>query len=287
LPWAHGRLVYRILHAETLAPGVTRFRVDAPRVARHQRPGQFVLVRVTDRGERIPLTIAEADADEGWIGLIVQAVGASTMKMAALEAGDSLADVAGPLGIPAEIGFVGSVLVIGGGVGTAIAYPTAVAFAAAGNDVTAIVGGRTRELMLLEPELRSVCAEVLPVTDDGSHGVHGVVTDVLADLLDAGHPIDLVLAIGPIPMMKAVAESTRPHGIPTQVSLNPIMVDGTGMCGGCRVTVDGETRFACIDGPEFDAHLVDFDELARRNRSYADFEEDRRRSVAMGASGGT
>lgn len=274
--------MYRVLHAETLAPGVRRLRIDAPRVARHRKAGQFVIVRVADHGERIPLTIADADADEGWIELIVQAVGATTMQMEQLESGDALADVAGPLGRPSEVDLVGTVVVIGGGLGTAIAYPTSVAFAEAGNEVVAIVGGRTRELVLLEDELRAVCHEVLPVTDDGSYGAHGLVTDVLGGMLDAGRDIDLVLAIGPIPMMRAVAELTRPYGIPTRVSLNPIMVDGTGMCGGCRVTVGGETRFACVDGPEFDAHQVDFDEVARRNRSYQEFEAVRRAATVAG-----
>jgi len=193
-----------------------------------------------------------------------------------LEAGDTVADLAGPLGMPSEIERFGTAVVIGGGVGTAIAYPTAVALAEAGNEVIAIIGGRSREYVILESEMAAVCAEVFPTTDDGSYGYHGFVTAKLADLIAEGRQIDYVMAIGPVPMMQAVAEVTRPHGIKTVVSLNPIMVDGTGMCGGCRVHVGGETKFACVDGPEFDAHLVDFDLLQRRNTAYAAFEHFRR-----------
>lgn len=265
-------VVFDVLTAHFVAPNVKRFRVMAPRVARHWRAGQFVIVRSHADGERIPLTIAEGDPTEGWIGLIVQAVGASTTRINSLEAGDAFADVSGPLGMPSEVARVGTVAVVGGGVGTAIAYPTAVAHAAIGNRVVAIVGGRSHAHLLLEDELASVCDRVLVCTDDGSRGRHGFVTDELADLI-AGEPIDEVVAIGPIPMMRAVAEVTRPHAIRTIVSLNPIMVDGTGMCGGCRVSVGGETKFACVDGPEFDAHAVDFDVLAARNRSYDEFEK--------------
>jgi ferredoxin/flavodoxin---NADP+ reductase len=263
--------VFDVLMAEWLAPGVKRFRVAAPRVAKHWRAGQFVIVRADGDGERIPLTIAEGDADQGWIGLIVQSVGASTIAINALGPGDTFTDMAGPLGMPSEVEPVGTVVVIGGGVGTAIAYPTAVAHARAGNVVVAIVGGRTNQHVILVDELSEVCDEVIVCTDDGSAGVHGLVTDGLARVM-ARRPVDLVVAIGPIPMMRAVADITRRPAIRTIVSLNPIMVDGTGMCGGCRVAVGGETRFACVDGPEFDAHQVDFDVLAARNRSYQEFE---------------
>jgi ferredoxin/flavodoxin---NADP+ reductase len=272
----------RILEAHFLAPEVKYFRVEAAKVARKHRAGQFVIVRVTGNGERIPLTIADADPEEGWIALIVQGVGKTTRTLNQLNVGDTLHDLAGPLGMPAEIHDCDTAVVIGGGVGTAIAYPTAVALADAGNDVIAIIGGRSREFVILEDEMRAVCTEVYPTTDDGSYGYHGFVTDKLAELLSAGHRIEYVMAAGPVPMMRAVAEVTRPHGIETVVSLNPIMVDGTGMCGGCRVSVGGETRFACVDGPDFDAHFVDFELLERRNKTYGAFEHYRNEEFTAG-----
>lgn len=271
-PEGEGVLMNRIVETRTLAPEVKYFRVEAPKVARKRRAGQFVIVRVAETGERIPLTIADADPEAGWIALIVQGVGKTTRSLSLLDVGDSILDLAGPLGMPSEVENFGTVVVIGGGVGTAIVYPNAVALGEAGNDVIAIVGGRTGEFVILENELRSVCLDVYPTTDDGSHGFHGFVTDKLSEMIDSGESIDRVLAAGPVPMMRAVAEVTRPHGIPTVASLNPIMIDGTGMCGGCRVTVAGETRFACVDGPEFDAHDVDFDLLQRRNTTYGAFE---------------
>jgi ferredoxin--NADP+ reductase len=265
----------RILEARFLGPDVKYFRLEAPAVARKRRAGQFVIVRVAEGGERIPLTIADASPEAGWIALVVQGVGKTTKLMNSLSAGEAVADVAGPLGTPSHVERFGTAVSIGGGVGTAIAWPTAAALKQAGNHVIAIVGGRTRSLVILEDEMRRACDEVYPTTDDGSYGFHGLVTDKLRQLLEQGRRIDFVLAIGPIPMMRAVAEVTRPRGIRTMVSLNPIMVDGTGMCGGCRVSVGGETRFACVDGPEFDAHQVDFDLLARRNRAYLAFEKNR------------
>ncbi len=262
----------RILEAQFIAPGVKSFRIDAPKIARKRRAGQFVILRATGDGERIPLTIADSDPDDGWIALIVQGIGTTTKALNLLEAGDVIPDLAGPLGMPSEIDEFGTAVVIGGGVGTAIAYPTAVALAEAGNEVIAIIGGRSKEFVILEPELRAAVAEVYPTTDDGSYGYHGFVTDKLQELIDSGREIDYVMAIGPIPMMRAVAGVTKPHRIKTVVSLNPIMVDGTGMCGGCRVHVGDETKFACVDGPEFDGHLVDFELLARRNTSYHAFE---------------
>jgi len=267
--------VYRILSSDPVAPDVRRFRIEAPGVARHHRAGQFVIVRVTADGERIPLTVAAAQPDTGTITLFVQGIGRTTRMLNTLEAGDTLADVVGPLGRPSEIRYYGTAVVVGGGVGTAIAYPVAAALAEAGNDVIAIVGGRSAEYVLLEPELAATGAQVIPCTDDGSYGRRGFVTTVLAEILDHSR-IDVVFAAGPIPMMAAVAETTRGHAVPTIASLNPIMVDGTGMCGGCRVSVGGETRFACVDGPEFDAHQVDFELLARRNQAYHDFEQARR-----------
>jgi ferredoxin--NADP+ reductase len=270
--------VFEVRSGDPIAPGVTRLRVHAPRVARHWRPGQFVIVRVVDGGERIPLTIADGDGSD--IDLIVQAVGKTTTLMSRLRAGDEIADVAGPLGRPSDIRAYGSVAVIGGGVGAAIAYPTASALADAGNRVVAILGGRTSRQVILEAEMRAVADEVLITTDDGSAGIRGVVTDALGAVVTG---LDHVFAIGPIPMMRAVAALTRAAGVPTTVSLNPIMVDGTGMCGGCRVVVGGETKFACVDGPEFDAHLVDFDTLAIRNRAYAQ-RERRSLEVLVGES---
>jgi ferredoxin--NADP+ reductase len=269
--------LFEVRAVKQLAPGVTRLWIDAPRVARYWRPGQFVIVRVDADGERIPLTIADGNFERGWINLIVQDVGATTARLSALTVGDRLHDVTGPLGRPTEIDDYGTVVVIGGGVGTAIAYPSAAALARAGNRVIAIVGGRSKPYVILERELRATVDEVITVTDDGSHGDKGLVTDALATVLER-EPVNRILAIGPIPMMAAVAELTRPRGaefagIPTVVSLNPIMVDGTGMCGGCRVLVGGETRFACVDGPEFDAHCVDFAVLAQRNRAYRAFEQ--------------
>jgi len=263
--------MFPILEAHALAPAVRLFRVRAPRIAKRRQPGQFVIVRLHEDGERIPLTIADASREEGTINLIVQGVGKTTRLMNLLGAGDALLDVVGPLGTASEIARFGTVAVVGGGVGAAIAYPTAAAFHAAGNRVLTVLGARTRDLLVLEDELRRVSDELQVATDDGSAGRKGLVTDVLAELL-AREPIDRVLAIGPIPMMRAVAELTRPLGVKTIVSLNSIMVDGTGMCGGCRVRVGGESRFACVDGPEFDAHAVDFAVLAERNAGYREAE---------------
>lgn len=260
--------MFRIRSAWSLNPDVKRFRIDAPRVARYWRPGQFAIVRVDAAGERVPFTVAEADPAEGWIGLVVQAVGATTRRINTLGEGDELADVAGPLGTPTEVRRFGTVCVVGGGVGAAIAWPSARAFREAGNDVVSILGGRTADRVVLADEMAAVSGELHVVTDDGSSGRRGLVTDVLADLLAGGRRVDRVLAVGPVAMMRAVAETTRSYAVPTVASLNPIMIDGTGMCGGCRVRVDGETRFACVDGPEFDAHLVDFDVLAVRNGAF-------------------
>jgi ferredoxin/flavodoxin---NADP+ reductase len=268
-----------ILRAEFIAPGVKYFRIEAPRIAAKHRAGQFVIVRVTGDGERIPITIADSNSDEGWIALIVQGVGKTTRTFNRLEIGESIEDLAGPLGMPSAIDRYGTAVVVGGGVGTAIVYPTALALAEAGNHVVAIIGGRSREYVILEEELAAVCREVHPTTDDGSYGRYGLVTDQLTALIQAGRRIDHVMAAGPVPMMRAVAEATRPHGIRTLVSLNPIMLDGTGMCGGCRVSVGGRTLFACVDGPEFDGHLVDFELLERRNRAYEAFEYYRNKEL--------
>ena len=260
--------MFPIKEATFLAPDVKLFRIAAPRIARRRQAGQFVIVRIHDHGERIPLTIADSDPDQGTITIIVQGIGKTTKLLNMLEAGDAILDVVGPLGEPSEVFRIGTVVVIGGGVGTAIAYPTAVAMKQAGNRVVSILGARTRELVILEEEMRATSDALYVMTDDGTYGSQGFVTQKLAELIDDRRHIDRVLAIGPIPMMKAVAEVTRPQGIKTIVSLNPIMVDGTGMCGGCRVTVGGQTKFACVDGPEFDAHDVDFTILAQRNTLY-------------------
>ncbi len=255
--------------SRSLAPDVRWLLIRAPRVARRHQPGQFVIIRLNQTGERIPLTIADAHPDQGTVALIVQAVGATTRQLCAMEAGDAISDVAGPLGRPTKIEKYGHVVVVGGGVGTAVIYPQAAALRRIGNEVSAIIGGRSKANVILEDLLGQVCDRVYPCTDDGSYGYHGFVTGKLAELIAAGRPnVDAVYAAGPVPMMEAVAELTRPHRIRTIVSLNPIMVDGTGMCGGCRVSVDGQMKFACVDGPEFDAHQVDFRQLADRLSPY-------------------
>ncbi len=265
--------MFKIVEATFLAPDVKLFRIEAPRVARKQKAGQFIILRVHEQGERIPLTIAGSDPEAGTVTIIVQGIGKTTKLLNSLEAGDHLMDVVGPLGLPSEVEAYGTVVVIGGGVGTAIAYPTANAMKDAGNRVINIIGARTKELLILEDEMRQISEETYITTDDGSYGEHGFVTDKLKALIDAGEQIDLVLAIGPIPMMRAVAETTRARQIKTIVSLNSVMVDGTGMCGGCRVLVDGESKFACVDGPEFDAHKVDFGMLMQRNATYREHEQ--------------
>jgi ferredoxin/flavodoxin---NADP+ reductase len=269
--------LFQILHAEFLAPGIKRFLIHAPRIARRQKPGQFVIVRIYEEGERIPLTIERSDPPLGTISIVVQSLGKTTHLLNSLNTGDHILDVVGPLGKPSEIEKFGTVVVIGGGVGTAMAYPTAAALKRAGNRITSIVGARSKELVILEKEMRAVSDVLMITTDDGSYADKGFVTDKLRQLIQNGARIDLVLAVGPIPMMKAVADMTRGENIRTIVSLNPIMIDGTGMCGGCRVLVDERSQFACVDGPEFDAHRVNFDVLVQRNKTYR---EQERRSMA-------
>lgn len=261
--------MFQIREARWLAPQVRWIEVEAPRVASHHKPGHFVIVRVREVGERIPLTIADSNRVEGTITLVVQVVGATTEMLCALRTGEYVRDVVGPLGKPTEIERFGHVVLVGGGVGTAVIYPQAGALKTAGNEVSAIMGGRSKPYVIMETELRATCDAVYPCTDDGSYGYHGFVTGKLQELLDdAAHPVHAVLTAGPVPMMKAVANVTRPKQIKTIVSLNPVMVDGTGMCGGCRVTVHGKQLFACVDGPEFDAHGVNFDELTDRLTAY-------------------
>lgn len=260
--------VFKILHAAFIAPGIKRFVIEAPRIARKHQPGQFVILRLCEKGERIPLTIERSDRERGTITICVQSAGKTTHLLNSFETGDRILDVVGPLGKPSEIEKFGTVVVMGGGVGTAMAYPTAAALKKAGNRVISIVGARNKELVILEKEMAEVSDTLLITTDDGSYAEKGFVTDKLRQLIKFGTQIDLVLAVGPIPMMKAVADVTREAHIRTIVSLNPIMIDGTGMCGGCRVLIDGKSEFACVDGPEFDAHRVNFDVLVQRNTMY-------------------
>jgi ferredoxin--NADP+ reductase len=265
--------VFPILHKQSLAPTITKFVIKAPYVARKRKAGNFVIVRVEENGERIPLTIVEGNASDGTITLIVQAIGKTTKLLCNKGVGDSLIDVVGPLGNPTPIENNHVVACVGGGVGTAELYPIAKALKAAGNVVYSVIGGRAKDLVILENEMIDCSNGISITTDDGSYGRKGLVTDALKDLLDAPLGIKAVYAIGPLPMMKAVTEVARKYGVKICVSLNTIMVDGTGMCGGCRVTVGGEMKFACVDGPEFDAEKVDFDELIMRNRTYIDLEK--------------
>jgi ferredoxin--NADP+ reductase len=261
--------MFEVLSNVSITPLLHRMEIRAPRIAAARRPGQFVIIRAAEGEERIPLTIADANADTGTITVFVQAVGASTRVIVAVPVGGSLRDIAGPLGQPAHIENWGRVACVGGGVGTAVLFPLAKALADAGNEVTTIIGGRAESLIILKDELGAFSKEVKITTEDGSMGRKGFVTMELSDMMaDPATCPGAVFAIGPVPMMRAVAELTRPQAIPTYCSLNPIMIDGTGMCGGCRVLLDGETRFACVDGPEFDAHKVDFANLFDRLGTY-------------------
>jgi len=264
--------VFKVLQAAFIAPGIKRFVIEAPRIARKHRPGQFVILRLCEQGERIPLTIERSDSAKGTINICVQSAGKTTHLLNSFETGDRILDIVGPLGKPSEIEKFGTVVVIGGGVGTAMAYPTAAALKKAGNRVISIVGARNKELVILEREMAEVSDTLLVTTDDGSYVEKGFVTDKLRQLMQSGTRIDRVLAVGPIPMMKAVADVTREAHIRTIVSLNPIMIDGTGMCGGCRVLIDSKSEFACVDGPEFDAHRVNFEVLVQRNAMYREAE---------------
>ncbi len=264
--------VHRIVERRELAPRVMLYRVVAPLVATARKAGQFVIVRVEEGGERIPLTIADADAEAGTITLVVQEVGKTTARMARLREGDAFVDVAGPLGAATHISKVGTVACIGGGIGIAPVHPIAQSMRAAGNRVIGILAARNRDLLFFREEMRRACDEVRVWTDDGSEGKKGLATDALRELVADFGKVDRAVAIGPVPMMKFVAKTGHELGIPTLVSLNPVMVDGTGMCGGCRVTVGGKTRFVCVDGPEFEGHEVDFDELSRRQALYREEE---------------
>ena len=261
--------MYRILKKQELSPGILEYDIEAPRVAKKALPGQFIVLRVNEEGERVPLTIADFDREKGIVTILFQVVGASTGLLASLQEGDSILDFVGPLGQPSELSnHMGTVVFVGGGIGVAPVYPIARAAHELGNKVISILGAKTKDILIFEERMRAISDEVLITTDDGSYGIKGFVTNAIEELIKRGEKIDQVTAIGPGVMMKSVAEATRPYGIKTIVSLNPIMVDGTGMCGGCRVQVGEETKFACVDGPEFDGHLVDFQGLMARGRMY-------------------
>ena len=264
--------MYRILRKKVLNPTVTLMDIDAPLTAKKAEPGQFIILRVDENGERIPLTIADFDREKGIVTIIFQVVGATTEKLNHLEEGDCLHDFVGPLGVPSHVEGLKKVAVIGGGVGCAIAYPVAKKLHEQGAEVHSIVGFRSKDLVILEEQFKQVSDVYKIVTDDGSYGEKGLVTDALKKLIENGEQYDEVIAIGPLIMMKFVCKLTKEYDIKTVVSMNPIMIDGTGMCGGCRLTVGGETKFACVDGPDFDGHLVDFDEAMERATMYKDFE---------------
>lgn len=272
--------MFTIRKKECLSLGIYRYEIEAPRLARKTQPGQFVILRTDERGERIPLTVADFDQDKGSITLIFQVVGASTELLARMEEGDALLDLVGPLGQPSHIAAgIGTVVCVGGGIGIAPVYPIARGMKGVGNRVISILGAKSRDILIMEEEMRAVSAEVLVTTNDGSYGIEGFVTTALKELFERGEKIDLIYAIGPVVMMKNVVETARPWGVKTIVSLNPVMVDGTGMCGGCRVEVGGKTKFACVDGPEFDGAGVDFAQLSARQGMYREMEAAARAHV--------
>ena len=271
--------MYRIVRKEALKPTVILYEIEAPMVAKKAEPGQFIILRVDEKGERIPITIHDYDREKGTVTIIVQTVGATTEKLSHKQQGDCLHDFVGPLGRPTETEGKKKVCVVGGGVGCAIALPIAQALHEQGTKVTGIVGFRNKDLVILEDEFRACCDEFIIMTDDGSYGQKGLVTEALKQLLDEGNQYDEIFAIGPMVMMKFVCKTTEPYGVPTTVSMSPIMIDGTGMCGGCRLTVGGETRFACVDGPDFDGHKVDWDLAVKRNQMYHDFEVHKHEEV--------
>ncbi len=264
--------MFKIVKRRELNPTVTELVIEAPLIAKKAKPGQFIIVRAQEDSERIPLTVAGTDPAQGTVSIIFQVVGAGTMQLNRLQEGESVHDFVGPLGKPTEIEGLKNVCVVGGGVGCAIALPVARALHAQGTKVTGIVGFRSKDLLILEDEFRACCDELIVVTDDGSYGRKAVVTVPLQEKLESGAPFDEVIAIGPLIMMKFVVATTKPYGVKTVVSMNPIMVDGTGMCGGCRLTVGGQTKFACVDGPDFDGFEVDFDEAMKRGGMYRPFE---------------
>ena len=266
-------MAYRIVQKKDLNPQIFLMELEAPLVAKKAEPGQFVILRVDEQGERVPFTIADFNREKGTVTIIVQAVGKTTQDMTKLKSGDEILDFAGPLGMPTPLEGLKKVAVIGGGLGTAIAYPQAKKLHSLGADVTVITGFRNKELIILEDELKEVSNKLIITTDDGSNGVGGFVTDRLKEQIEAGESFDEVIAIGPLVMMRAVCKLTEQYNIPTTVSMNPVMIDGTGMCGGCRVIVGGETKFACVDGPDFDGHKIDWDAAMKRQLMFKSYEK--------------
>lgn len=278
--------MYKIIEKVPLNPTVTKMVVEAPLIAKKAEAGQFIIFRATAQSERVPLTIADYDREKGTITIIYQIVGGATMELNSLNVGDEINDFVGPLGVASHVDGLKKVAVVGGGVGCAIAYPVAKKLHSLGCEVHGIVGFRNKDLVILENEFNEVCAKVCMVTDDGSYGEKGLVTNALEELIKNGNEYDEVIAIGPIIMMKFVCELTRKYNIKTMVSMNPVMIDGTGMCGGCRLTVGGEIKFACVDGPDFDGHLVDFDEAMSRGGMYKEFEAKKREESCNLLQGG-
>ncbi len=262
----------KVIDNVELGPMIWKMRVEVPRLVAKAKAGQFVILRVQDEGERVPMSIAGLDRENGLLTIIYQVVGKTSALMTTVRAGGELSDCVGPLGLPTHIDNYGTAVVVGGGIGIAPVYPIAQAYKEAGNKVVSIIGARNKDLLFYEDEHKSVADEYYPCTDDGSYGHHGFVSDVLKRLLDEGREIGMIMAIGPVPMMRVVADLTKDYEVPTWVSLNPLMIDGTGMCGGCRVKIGEETKFACVDGPDFDGHLVDFDLLTSRLQAYKDQE---------------
>ena len=267
------KMAYKIVKKNVLNPQIFLMEVEAPLIAKKAEPGQFIILRIDEYGERVPFTIADFDREKGTVTIIVQIVGKTTRDLAEVPEGSELLDFAGPLGMPTPLEGIKKVAVIGGGLGTAIAYPQAKKLHNLGADVTVITGFRDKDLIILEDELKKVSNKLIITTDDGSNGVQGFVTDRLKELLDAGEKFDEVIAIGPLVMMRAVCNVTKEYGIKTTVSMNPVMIDGTGMCGGCRVIVGGETKFACVDGPDFDGHQIDWDSAMKRSRMFKEYEQ--------------
>ena len=271
--------MYRIVKKEALKPTVTLYEIEAPMVAKKAEPGQFIILRVDENGERIPITIHDYDREKGTVTIIVQTVGATTEKLSHKQQGEFIQDFVGPLGKPTDVEGKKRVCVVGGGVGCAIAYPVLKKFHDCGAEVHAVVGFKNKDVVILEDKFKSASDVMKLVTDDGSYGEKGLVTDALKQLIEEGNQYDEIFAIGPAIMMKFVSKTTEPYGIPTTVSMSPIMVDGTGMCGGCRLTVGGETKFACVDGPDFDGHKVDWDESLKRGKMYFDWERHKHEEV--------
>ena len=267
--------MYRIATKKVLNKSVTQMEIEAPLVANKAKAGQFIILRVDDEGERIPLTVAGTDKENGTVKIIFQTVGATTLKLAEKNEGEYITDFAGPLGMPTHTEGIKNVCIIGGGVGCAIAMPVAEEFKKLGANVTSIIGFRNKDLVILEEEFRNISDKLTVMTDDGSYATKGNVTQPLKEYLENGEKFDMIIAIGPVIMMKFVVETAKPYGTPVTVSMNPIMIDGTGMCGGCRLTVGGQTKFACVDGPDFDGHLVDFDEAIERSTMYKGFERQK------------